>query len=213
MERNVLKKHIIKSFGEFAKNNGFFDRKGLHWYKIVDGILIAIGFECDLPGYNAGYFVQPLYEFHDFICLSYGNRIINRYSSDCKKYIIYLQDDEKTILDNLNNIENCFFNNIIPELNKITSREFLIGVAEKNEMFLCASFLTRLIAYSQAYCKNADIAKSYFEKYLSIVSDPPKLLEDPIFMLELLNEDPEKAFAYLENNVKRSIDVLKLKVR
>lgn len=212
MERNVLKKNIIKSFGEFAKNNGFFNRKGLHWYKIVDGILISIGFETDSNGYKAMYFVQPLYEFNECIILSYGDTLIRRYASDCKKYLIYLNDDEKNILDNLNNVEYCFFNNIIPVLNRITCCESLISVAEKNKLFFCGDFIIRLVAYSQAYCKNTDIAKSCFEKYLSI-ENHPKLREEPLFILDLLNEDPEKAFAYLENNVKRSIEVLKIKVR
>lgn len=210
MERSSLKKLIIQIFDTFAKDNGFINRKNMYWYKISNGILISIGFDMDSTGYKARYFVQPLYEYSDCIVLTHGDVLIRHDAINCRKYLLYMSYDEEVIKSNLDNIKEYFSEEIISKLLKITDASSLITVAKTSELFFCAD-LMRLIAYSEAICKNTEKAIDCFKTYLKNVGNQ-SVYKECLHILEILEDCPEKALALLNDNIQRSIIAMNLKV-
>ena len=213
MEREFLKKLVIQCFNQFAKDNGFIHRKGTYWYRINDGILISIGFEADSNGYKALYSVQPLYRFSEYWILTYGDTVSRRNPVNCKELQLYKSHTENEITNNLNHIKDCFKRTIIPTLNAITDARTFIAVASASpDFFFCGDLLLGPIAYSEAYCGMFDIAKKHFSEYVTADGRNPALCIEPLKVLELLEEQPEKAVEFLRSNVERSIEAQKLKI-
>ena len=107
-------------------------------------------------------------------------------------------------------IKEYFSEEIISKLLKITDASSLITVAKTSELFFCAD-LMRLIAYSEAICKNTEKAIDCFKTYLKNVGNQ-SVYKECLHILEILEDCPEKALALLNDNIQRSIIAMNLKV-
>ena len=192
---------------------GFVHKKRLFWYTHDNGLLRVVGFDNKTNNYEALYFIQPLFDFSDCFVLEYGDTLVRKYESNL--FMLYKDMPVSYFERNVDNCLQCFETKIIPFLNQIATAEDLFEATINNEMFFSdVSNILRLQAYCKLYSKRYEEALMLFQKYIEYVKKHgycyESILKEPLSLVELLKQIPEKAFEILQDNVSKSAMILSL---
>ncbi len=208
-----IKLDTIRLDDWFAKR-GFLNRKQLFWYTCNNGVLCAAGFDNKPANYEALYFVQPLYDYADCFVLDYGDTLVRRNARKAKQYLLYKDMEQADFDRNLDFTLKCFETDILPFLRKIVATDDLPRRINTKMLFCDSSKLLRFKAYTALYARRFDEAQTLFEQYVEDTRENgytcETTLAEPIILLDYLKQNPETAFAVLQNNVAKSLASLQL---
>lgn len=219
MDKRTFNKLVKNNFKSFAKENGFKIIKSTILVKVSNDTLNIISFDFGKSGFTCDIAIQPLYIVDDVINLSFGNRI-SRFNNDLKERWRYGTEEEveSSLLEVKKLLEEVaiewFYETGNPagiikfiEEGKANDPRYMVGFPPvQKSLFLGYSYV-----YIGDYKKGENVLSALLNE-LDKDSRPwvNQIKEQVILLKETFLESDDRVKAFLEDNISKTKEELKV---